>query len=181
MEYWTIKDDRHAGPFTAGQLADMGITPDTPVWHEGLPDWVPAREIAEIAAIMVARQNGGGGDGAPAPAAQAAPPAPGYAPQQPVYASHEPLSMARPVETASDDECPPAPLAWGVVSLILCCMPLGVLAIIFAAQVKPAWRRGDVAKARRASERAQWCVILSMSVGLIAQIFSGVFQAAAGL
>ncbi|MDE7118988.1 MAG: DUF4339 domain-containing protein, partial [Muribaculaceae bacterium] len=39
QEFWTIIDNRHAGPFTAGQLADMHITPQTLIWHEGLTDW----------------------------------------------------------------------------------------------------------------------------------------------
>lgn len=195
MEYWTIKEGRHAGPFTAMQLADMDITPDTPVWHEGLTDWVPAREIAEIASIMVARQNGAATSAtdpaqyrepqsAPQPQ-QAYPQAGEYgsfrSPGTPIQASHAPLHPEQPVAEAPLEDCPPAYLAWSIVSLILCCIPLGVVAIIFSAQVKPAWRQGDVAKARRASERAQWCIILSMSLGLISQIFYGVFTGAAGL
>ena len=169
MEYWTIKDNRHAGPFTAAQLADMGIAPDTPVWHEGLTDWVPARQIPEIAAIMVARQN-----------AAAARPQP--APYAPVYASAPPRQPERPsASAATGEECPPTYLGWSIAALILCCMPLGIAAVIFSGQVKSAWRSGDIDKARRASERAQWCIILSMSLGMILQLFWGVFQAAAGL
>lgn len=170
MEYWTIKDGHHAGPFSAMQLADMGIMPDTPVWHEGLPDWVPASQIAEISAIMVARQN--------APQPMPAPAAP-----QPVYASHAPLRpepQGAPAP-APGEECPPVYLGWSIVAMLLCCMPLGVLAIIFSAQVRPAWRSGNIAKARRASERAQWCIILTMSVGLVPSIFCGVFRGAAGI
>lgn len=202
MEYWTIKDGQHAGPYTALQLADMGITPDTPVWHEGLTDWVAAREIAEIASIMVARQNGAA-PVAPAPDQPCEPQQPQCGPQPepqtqygpqpreyggyvqpqgaPARASHAPMYPEQPAAAVPEGECPPAYLAWSIVSLILCCIPLGVVAIIFSAQVKPAWRRGEAAKARRASERAQWCIILSMSLGLISQIFYGVFSGAAGL
>lgn len=183
MEYWTIKEGRHAGPFTAMQLADMGIAPDTPVWHEGLTDWVPAREIAEIAAIMVARQNGA------APAQPCQPQAPAPVPEYeyvraqdaPAQASHAPLRREHNVADTPAEECPPAYLAWSIISMLICCIPLGVVAIIFSAQVKPAWRQGDIAKARRASERAQWCIILSISLGLIFQFFYGVFMGASGL
>ena len=154
MEYWTIKDNRHAGPFSAQQLADMGITPDTPVWHEGLPDWVPARQIREIVDIMVARQN--------------------------AAAMTQPAPQPQAVAVEAQEQCPPSYLVWSIIAMILCCIPLGVPAIIFSAQVKPAWRAGNIAKARRASERAQWCIILAMSVGLIAQIFYGIFMGAAG-
>ena len=49
MEYWIIVDNRHAGPYSAGQLLDAGLTADTLVWHEGLSDWTRAGEIAELA------------------------------------------------------------------------------------------------------------------------------------
>lgn len=49
MKYWIIVDDRHAGPFTATQLLETGLTPDTLVWTEGMPDWTRAANVTELA------------------------------------------------------------------------------------------------------------------------------------
>ncbi len=49
MKYWIIVDDRHAGPFSAQQLLESGLNADTLVWFEGLPDWVAAATVPELA------------------------------------------------------------------------------------------------------------------------------------
>ncbi|MDE5712269.1 MAG: GYF domain-containing protein [Muribaculaceae bacterium] len=36
------------GPTTINDLINRGLQPDTPVWHQGLHDWVPASSQAEI-------------------------------------------------------------------------------------------------------------------------------------
>lgn len=41
-------NDRQQGPFTLEQLGGMSIMPDTPVWHDGMPDWAPASAVAEL-------------------------------------------------------------------------------------------------------------------------------------
>lgn len=52
MNYWIIVDDHHEGPYSAAQLVEAGLTADTLVWTEGLTDWTPAIEIAELAAMI---------------------------------------------------------------------------------------------------------------------------------
>ena len=47
MKYWIIIDDRHAGPFSAQQLLDTGLTADTLVWFEGIPDGRAGVELEE--------------------------------------------------------------------------------------------------------------------------------------
>ncbi|MDE6268304.1 MAG: CD225/dispanin family protein [Muribaculaceae bacterium] len=52
-EYWIVVNDTHAGPYTAEQLRGS-ITPDTYVWYRGLPQWVFAKEVPELAALFEA-------------------------------------------------------------------------------------------------------------------------------
>jgi hypothetical protein len=52
MNYWIIVDDKHSGPYTAQQLIDSGIKPETLVWHEGLTDWIAAGSAPELAEGM---------------------------------------------------------------------------------------------------------------------------------
>lgn len=194
MEYWTIIDNSHAGPFTAGQLADMKITPDTLIWHEGLTDWTPARDIASLAPLFAAPSDASEETAAreasevevpaeteieievsatpqepqPQEQAQASGPQP-YEPYQPYqpYGQPGPQPYNQPMMQAPAEECPPTYLAWSIAVTILCCLIFGVAGIICSTQVKSAWQRGDMRKARRMSEWAQWCIILSIVGGLL--------------
>ncbi len=203
MEYWTIIDNSHAGPFTAGQLADMKITPDTLIWHEGLTDWTPARDIASLAPLFAAPAPSDASESPmaqeatevevpaateieievsatpqePQPQEQAPGPQP-YEPYQPYqpygqqnpgqpYGQPGPQPYGQPMMQTPAEECPPTYLAWSIAVTILCCLIFGVAGIICSTQVKSAWQRGDMRKARRMSEWAQWCIILSIVGGLL--------------
>ena len=67
---------------------------------------------------------------------------------------------------------PPNYLVWAILSTILCFLPLGIVSIVFAAQVNSKWAIGDSAGAQNASERAQkfaiWAAIVQV-VGLVAE------------
>lgn len=191
MEYWTIIDDRHAGPYTADELIGMGIKPDSPVWTSGLPDWVEASEIEELRIAIGLRDQApatepvappraaAAPEPAPAPGPTAAPapapvpePTPAAAPApaqewQPQPAPHPRWEWQQP-QAVPDEPCPPAYLAWSIIVTILCCQVLGIAAIICSAQTKQAYNRGNMAKARKMSDWAQWLIILSIVLGLLA-------------
>ena len=47
-----------------------------------------------------------------------------------------------------------------ILTTLCCCLPFGIVAIIFAAQVNDKLRRGDVAGAMHSSKQAKmWCLI----------------------
>lgn len=181
MEYWTIIDDRHAGPYTADELIGMGIKPDSPVWTSGLPDWVEASEIEELRIAIGLRDQAPATEPVAPPRAAAAPePAPAPAPEptpaaapapaqewQPQPAPHPRWEWQQP-QAVPDEPCPPAYLAWSIIVTILCCQVLGIAAIICSAQTKQAYNRGNMAKARKMSDWAQWLIILSIVLGLLA-------------
>ncbi len=190
MEYWTIIDDRHAGPFTAEELAQRGLSPETPVWHSGLPDWVEAREIPELRSLMEQPEAPEAPVAPETPAApvQEAPQQPEPQPQmqQPIQQPIQP--MPQPVQpqwewqqqvVPCSEPCPATYLVWSIIVTVLCCMPFGIAAIIFSAQVKSAYNRGNLSKAEKMSEYAQWCIILSIVLGLlwmpVQLAFSGLF------
>lgn len=50
---------------------------------------------------------------------------------------------------------PPSHMGWAVTTAILCCMPLGVVSIVYAALVEQRWNRGDVHGAWDASRKAK--------------------------
>ena len=70
---------------------------------------------------------------------------------------------------------PPNHLVWAILSTLFCCLPLGVVSIVFAAQVNGKWNSGDVAGARDASDKARkfalWSTIIGVVVGVLYVIF----------
>jgi hypothetical protein len=60
---------------------------------------------------------------------------------------------------------------FAILATILCCLPAGIPAIVYAAQVNGKLQAGDLAGAQAASKNAKmWCLIsagLGLGVGLI--------------
>lgn len=64
-------------------------------------------------------------------------------------------------------EPPPSNLVWGILTTVLCCIPLGVVSIVYAAQVNGKWASGDVAGAEDASDKAKKWAIAAAVLGLV--------------
>lgn len=62
-------------------------------------------------------------------------------------------------------------LAHSILCTLFCCLPFGIVAIVYAAQVNTKIAAGDIAGAQAASDSAkQWCWVsfgLGLAVGLI--------------
>lgn len=70
-----------------------------------------------------------------------------------------------------NSDLPPMPknyLTWAVVMTVLCCLPAGIVAVVFASQVSAKYYAGDYAGAEKASERAQIWIIISFVLGILA-------------
>ena len=65
---------------------------------------------------------------------------------------------------------PPNYLVWAILSTILCFLPLGIVSIVFSAQVNSKWAAGDVAGAQRASDLAKKLTIWTVVVGVIVNV-----------
>lgn len=110
----------------------------------------------------------------PPPAQSAAPQAP-YEPQQPGYAApQQPASPVTPgvAPGAQNQAMPPMPssyLVWAVLMTVLCCLPAGVVAIIYSSRVSSRYYANDYEGARRASEMAQIWIIVSFVIGVLVQ------------
>lgn len=50
-------------------------------------------------------------------------------------------------------------LVWAILCTVLCCMPLGIVAIIKSTKVKELWALGDMAGAQKAADDAKkWAI-----------------------
>lgn len=76
---------------------------------------------------------------------------------------------------------PPNYLVWAILSTVLCCLPLGVVSIVFAAQVNSKWYAGDVAGARDASNKAKNFAMWSAIAGVIGAIIWVILVVALGM
>jgi|SRR5579863_7676904 Interferon-induced transmembrane protein/zinc-ribbon domain len=65
-------------------------------------------------------------------------------------------------------------LVFAILATVFCCLPLGIPAIVYAAQVNGKLQAGDLAGAQMASKNAKlWCLI-SAGVGLAIGLLYGV-------
>jgi len=64
----------------------------------------------------------------------------------------------------------PAPnnyLVWAILSTVLCCLPLGIVSIVKAAQVNGLWAQGRADEARAAADSAKKFAIIAAIVGAV--------------
>lgn len=156
MKYYIVENNQAIGPFEVEELVARSIKPSDLVWCEGMSQWAPASEIAEIMDVM----NAG---------SQTVPPV-----VPPVTGGVQPpvcnVQQQAPNYPAPGQEAiPPMPDTWLVASIICtlcCCVPLGIVSIIKAARVEPLWRNGQYQEAEQASADAKKWTIISLISGI---------------
>ncbi|TVQ49464.1 MAG: DUF4339 domain-containing protein [Saprospirales bacterium] len=128
------------GPFTIEELKEKPIKPDTLIWYQGLEEWTAASDAALIKEEL------------------------GFVKKPVVELSDEELEQqmqemipASIPESKLDGHFKKMPYPWLVESILLtifCCQPLGIVAIIYAAQVESKFTKGDYEGAKKASDNA---------------------------
>lgn len=101
----------------------------------------------------------GGEQGFPPPGSTPPPPPPSWQPpgaQPPGYGYGQGFQPQRP----------PTYLAPAILTTLFCCLPFGIVAIVFAAQVGSKYDAGDFAGAAKASDDARRWTTISFAVGL---------------
>jgi len=71
------------------------------------------------------------------------------------------------VATALRRARPPNHLVWAILTTLFCCLPFGIVSIVFAAQVNSKWAAGDVAGAHESSQKARRWAMVSAIVGIV--------------
>ncbi|HDS0949446.1 TPA: CD225/dispanin family protein [Stenotrophomonas maltophilia] len=65
----------------------------------------------------------------------------------------------------------PNNLVWAILSTLFCCLPAGIVSIVYAAQVNGKLAAGDIAGAQESSEKAKkwamWSAIAAVVVGVL--------------
>ena len=146
------------GPIPPSQFSMFNVSADTLVWCKGMADWQRAGAVDELRVYLDNDANG-----------TTPPPTPGTAgtagtasgaPYDNVYHS---MGSGTPNQSMP---CPPSNLVWAIVSTILCCLPTGIVAIVYACKVDNLYLMGNYQGAVEASNKARnWAI-----GGLIASV-----------
>lgn len=143
------------GPIPPSQFSMFNVSADTLVWCKGMADWQRAGAVDELKAYFGNDANGA----TPPPTPGAAGTANGA-----TYDNvHHSMDSGTPNQSMP---CPPSNLVWAIVSTILCCLPTGIVAIVYACKVDNLYLMGDYQGAVEASNKARnWAL-----GGLIASV-----------
>jgi hypothetical protein len=76
---------------------------------------------------------------------------------------------------------PPNYLVFAILTTIFCCQILGIVSIVFAAQVNSKWNSGDIQGAMDASKNAKLWAWIAFGSGLIIVLAFAVFAMIGGL
>lgn len=92
-----------------------------------------------------------------------------YTPPPPPSASYTPPPPPRPgaaFGAPAPGESIPNYLIQSILVTICCCLPLGIVAIVFAAQVNSKLAQGDIVGAREASAKAKMFCWIAFGIGI---------------
>ena len=87
--------------------------------------------------------------------------------QQPATDSQVPPQTAQSVP-------PPNYLAWAILTTVLCCLPFGIVSLIYAAQVNSKWMAGDIEGAKLSSKNAKIWAWVAFGVGIGIVLICGI-------
>ncbi|HSK80196.1 MAG TPA: CD225/dispanin family protein [Thermoanaerobaculia bacterium] len=151
-----MKDGTQHGPLLEGDLRRMALEgslqPEDLVWSEGMASWLPASEVGvfEFPALP--------------------PPPPSPPPVPPHYVAPPSYQPAPPTFGGAGADIPNY-LPWAIAATLFCCMPGGIVSIIFAVKANTAKNTGDLAAARSAANQAKIWLIVSVVGGLLVSMF----------
>lgn len=129
------------------RYASGEILPTDLLWADGMPDWSPAEKIL----------------GQPLPPLGETPP--------PV-----PSTSPAPQYIATKPPKPDSYLVQAILATLFCCLPFGVVSIVFAAQVDGKYNSGDYAGAEDSAKKARQFFWTSLILGLSVTIIYAAFM-----
>jgi hypothetical protein len=66
---------------------------------------------------------------------------------------------------------PDSNLVWGILCAVLCCLPFGVVSIVYSSRVSGLWTQGHYAEAQAAADNAKkwaiWGAVAGVAFGII--------------
>ena len=185
--YYLDSTNSRRGPVEANRLVAEGVTAQTLVWCVGMKEWTPASDVPELAAFFQTYNQAAPVQEETVAAAAPQPAQPQYQQpfqqqpyQQPQYAQpYQQPQYGQPyqqpyMQQAPMGNMPPMPdtyLVWAILSTICCCLPLGVVSIVYSSKVSSLYASGQYNEALKASQSAKkwaiWSAVSSLIIGIL--------------
>lgn len=155
MTYHLARNGQQLGTCTREEaVARYGrgdLLPTDLVWCEGMAEWLPASTVF-------------GSTPPPAAAPQT------FTATTASGTTGTPPSTAASVATTIPPRNPDNFLVFSILSTVLCCLPLGIVAIVYSSQVDGKYNSGDYAGAEKAAKNARLWTFISAGITLFAGI-----------
>lgn len=98
-------------------------------------------------------------------------------PPQPPYGGMPPYGGVPSYGGAGFGQPPQNYLVWAILTTVLCCLPLGVVSIVYASQVNSKWAMGDAQGAYDSSRKAKTFAIWGAAAGVAVLVIYGILVA----
>jgi len=174
-QYYYANGDQQLGPFSLQELQSKNLRKDTYVWYEGLSDWTRAGDLPELSALFEAIQ----------PQTQTQNPPLHQTPPPPAqtgnYQAPQNQGGYQQQYNAPSGIKPKTWLVESILATLFCCLPLGIVGIVYASQVDSKWAGGDAAGAQKSSDNAKLWVMISFGLGLVGIVLYFLMILSAGL
>lgn len=200
MKYYIAENGQQAGPFEPNELLLHGLTVNSLVWCEGMPNWVSASQVPELMAVLNGQTFNPGGIDTQLPQMPQNPPmGEVQLPQVPPFGGQQ-QQPTQPTTygqgTTNQPYAPPQygpstnqpnqmmPKTWMTESIIatvvctLCCgasfitLITGIIAIFHANGVKTKFNSGDYAGANKKSASARMWMMITVGIGIVAALYT---------
>ncbi|MBR1594266.1 MAG: CD225/dispanin family protein [Alloprevotella sp.] len=192
--YYLDAANQQQGPLDGNLLPTKGVTAQTLVWAQGMAEWTPAGQVAELQSLFAVQQPVQPQYQQPAqpqyqqpaqPQYQQQPAQPQYQqPQQPQQAYGQPQqAYGQPQQAYGQPQYAqngqagfqPKPdnyLVWAILVTICCCWPLGIVSIVYSAKVNNLYMTGQYQQAVEAANNAKkWAIISAIAGGVVALLY----------
>ena len=149
-KYYYSDGQNQYGPFTIEELKEKNITQDTLIWYEGLAQWTKAELLPELQNVYIK---------IPQPIPQ---PTYNHPPNNPNYNN--------PYASNTNLNKPYPPKTWmleAILVTLFCCLPFGIVGIVFASKVNNLYAMGDYDGAKRASDNAKTWTLIAFFAGIL--------------
>jgi hypothetical protein len=90
--------------------------------------------------------------------------------QQPYWQGQQPAGWQPPPPGWQVQREPENYLVWAILCTILCCLPLGIVSIVYSTKVSGLWVQGRYAEALAAADNAKKWAIIGAVVGAVAYL-----------
>lgn len=176
-QYYLFINNQRLGPFDMSQLVANGMTGETLVWRNGMANWVKASELPELASLFTPQQPQYQQPQYQQPYQQPQYQQPQYQQpqyqqpqyQQPQYAQPQ---YQQPQYPQSQYAKPNNNLVWAILTTLFCCLPFGIVSIVYASKVDGLYTAGDYQGAQQAADSAKkWALAAAIVGGIVIIIY----------